>query len=314
VILEDKVAVVTGSGQGMGKAIAIELARAGAKVVVNNRSPESKGGNAKETAKIIKEAGGEAIPIYGDVGQMDVCEKLIKGAVDTWGTIDIVVNNAGINRDRMVWNMSEEEWDAVVDVVLKGTFGCTKFAAVHMREKRKGRIINMTSGAGMDGNAGQPNYSAAKGGIVGFTKSCALALGRYGITVNALSPQADTRMWRSVTPERAREMGVVRGLVTKEEAVAFSDEEVTRRIFGASEDIAPIVIYLASELAANINGQIFFASGGRISLYGTPTKIKTIYKKGKWSFEELASVMPGSLASGLVNPAPPEPPASAKAT
>jgi len=312
VILKDKVALVTGSGQGVGKAIAIELARAGAKVVVNNRSPESKGGNAEETAKIIREAGGEAIPIYGNVGQMDVCEKLIKEAIDHWGTIDILVNNAGINRDRMVWNMSEEEWDEVVDVILKGTFGCTKFAALHMREKRKGRIINMTSGAGIDGNAGQPNYSAAKGGVVGFTKSCALALGRYGVTVNALSPQADTRMWQAVTPERAREMGVVRGLVTKEEAATFSDEEVTRRIFGSSEDIAPIVVYLASDLAANINGQIFFASGGRISLYGAPTQTKTIYKKGRWSFEDLASVMPGSLASGLVNPAPLELPASEK--
>lgn len=311
-VLKDKIAIVTGSGQGMGKAIAIALARAGAKVVVNNRSPESKGGNAEETAKIIKEAGGEAIPIYGNVGHMEVCEKLVKEAIDTWGTIDIVVNNAGINRDRMVWNMSEEEWNAVVDVILKGTFGCTKFAAVHMREKRKGRIINMTSGAGIDGNAGQPNYSAAKGGVVGFTKSCALALGRYGITVNALSPQAETRMWRMVTPERAREMGVVRGLVTKEEAAAISDGEVYTRIFGAAEDVTPIVVYLASDRAANINGQIFFASGGRISLYGAPTQIKTIYKKGRWSFEELASVMPGSLASGLVNPAPLKLPASAK--
>jgi len=314
VVLKDKVAIVTGSGQGIGKKIAIALARSGAKVVVNNRSPESKEGNAEETAKIIKEAGGEAIPIYGNVGHMEVCEKLVKEAIDTWGTIDIVVNNAGINRDRMVWNMSEEEWDAVVDVILKGTFGCTKFAAVHMREKRKGRIINMTSGAGLDGNAGQPNYSAAKGGVVGFTKSCALALGRYGITVNALSPQAETRMWRTVTPERAREMGVVRGLVTKEEAAAISDGEVYTRIFGAAEDITPIIVYLASDRAANINGQIFFASGGRISLYGAPTQIKTIYKKGRWSFEELASVMPGSLASGLVNPAPPELPASAKPT
>jgi NAD(P)-dependent dehydrogenase (short-subunit alcohol dehydrogenase family) len=312
VVLKDKIAVVTGSGQGLGKAIAIALAQAGAKVVVNNRSPESKGGNAEETARIIKEAGGEAIPVYGNVGQMDVCEKLIKEAIDSWGTIDILVNNAGINGDRMVWNMSEEEWDAVVDVILKGSFGCTKFAAAHMREKRRGRIINMTSGAGVDGNAGQPNYSAAKGGIVGFTKSCALALGRYGITVNALSPQADTRMWQAVKPERAREMGVARGLVTKEEAAAISDEEVTERIFGAPEDITPIVVYLASDLAGNINGQIFFASGGRISLYGAPTQIKTIYKKGSWTFEELASVMPGSLASGLVNPAAPEPAASAK--
>jgi NAD(P)-dependent dehydrogenase (short-subunit alcohol dehydrogenase family) len=275
-------------------------------VVVNNRSLESKGGTAEETARIIKEAGGEAIPIYGNVGQMDVCEKVIKTAIDTWGTVDIVVNNAGFNRDRMIWNMSEEEWDAVIDVILKGTFGCTRFAAAHMREKRKGRIINITSAAGIDGNGGQPNYSAAKGGIVGFTKSCALALGRYGITVNALSPQADTRIWRTVTPERAREMGVVRGLVTAEEVATIPDEEVYTRIFGAAEDIAPIVVYLASDQAANINGQVFFASGGRLSLYAPATQTKTIYKKGRWTFEELASVMPASLAAGLVNPVPPE--------
>jgi NAD(P)-dependent dehydrogenase (short-subunit alcohol dehydrogenase family) len=311
-VLKDKVAVVTGSGQGMGKAIAIAFAEAGAKVVVNNRSAESKGGTAEETAKIIKKAGGEAIPVYGDVARMDICEKLIKTAIDTWGTIDILVNNAGLNRDRMLWNMSEEEWDAVVDVVLKGTFGCTKFAAAHMREKRKGRIINIASQAGIDGNGGQPNYSAAKGGVIGFTKSCALALGRYGITVNALSPQADTRIWRSVTPERAREMGVVRGLVTKEEVATIPDDEVYTRIFGASEDIAPIVIYLASDHAANINGQLLAATGGRISIYALPTPLKSIYKKGRWTFEELASVIPSTLSAGLVNPAPPESPSSGK--
>ncbi len=307
-ILKDKVAVVTGSGQGIGKAIAIALAGEGAKVVVNNRSPESKGGTAEETVKTISEAGGKAIAVYGDVAQMDVCEKLIKTAIDSWGTIDILINNAGINRDRMVWNMSEEEWDAVVDVILKGTFGCTKFAAAHMRQQKKGRILNITSQAGLDGNAGQPNYSAAKAGVVGFTKACALALGRYGITVNVLSPQADTRIWRSVTPERAREMGVVRGLVTAEEVATVSDEEVYTRIFGAADDVTPIVVYLASDQAANINGQVFFARGGRISLYAPPTQIKSIYKKGRWNYEELSSLMPSSLAANLVNPAPPEPP------
>lgn len=307
-ILKDKVAVVTGSGQGIGKAIAIALAGEGAKVVVNNRSPESKGGTAEETVKAIIEAGGKAIAVYGDVAQMDVCEKLIKTAIDSWGTIDILINNAGINRDRMVWNMSEEEWDAVVDVILKGTFGCTKFAAAHMRQQKKGRILNITSQAGLDGNAGQPNYSAAKAGVVGFTKACALALGRYGITVNVLSPQADTRIWRSVTPERAREMGVVRGLVTAEEVATVSDEEVYTRIFGAADDVTPIVVYLASDHAANINGQVFFARGGRISLYAPPTQIKSIYKKGRWTYEELSSLMPSSLAANLVNPAPPEPP------
>lgn len=307
-ILKDRVAVVTGSGQGLGKAIAIALAAEGAKVVVNNRSPESKGGIAEETAKIIKDNGGETIAVYGDVARMDVCEKLIKTAIDTWGTIDILVNNAGINRDRMVWNMSEEEWDAVIDVVLKGTFGCTKFAAAHMRQKRKGRIINIVSQAGLDGNSGQPNYSAAKAGVVGFTKSCALALGKNSITVNAIAPQADTRMWHSVTPQRAREMGVIRGLVTAEEVATIADEEVYARIFGSSEDIAPIVTYLASDHAGGINGQVFFATGGRISIYGPSVQVRTIYAKERWTVEELSSLVPSTLAAGLVNPAPPEPP------
>ncbi len=306
--LKDRIAVVTGSGQGIGRAIAIAMAEEGAKVVVNNRSPESKGGTAEETATIIKDTNGEAIAVYGDVAQMNVCERLIKTAIDNWGTIDILVNNAGINRNRMVWNMGEEEWDAVIDVILKGTFGCTKFAAAYMRQQGKGRIINITSQAGFDGNAGQPNYSAAKAGVVGFTKSCALALGRYGVTVNALTPQANTRLWREVTLERAREMGVVRGLVTAEEVATIPDEEVYTRIFGSSEDIAPIVVYLASDQAANINGQVFFASGGRISLYAPWTQIKSIYNKGRWTQEELASLMPASLAAGLVNQAPLQPP------
>jgi len=308
-ILKDRVAVVTGSGQGLGKAIAIALAAEGAKVVVNNRSPESKGGTAEETAKIIKDNGGEAIAVYGDVARMDVCEKLIKTAIDTWGTIDILVNNAGINRDRMVWNMSEEEWDAVIDICLKGTFGCTKFAAAHMRQQRKGRIINMVSQAGLDGNSGGPNYSAAKAGIVGFTKSCALALGKNSITVNAIAPQAETRMWHGMTPQRAREMGVQRGLVTAEEIANVADEDVYARIVGASEDVAPIVAYLASDQAGSINGQVFFATRGRISIYAPSTQVRTIYAKERWTVDELSSIVPSTLAAGLVNPAPPEPPA-----
>jgi len=295
-VLKDKVAIVTGSGQGLGKAIAVALAEEGAKVVVNNRSRESSEGTAEETADKIKNNGGEALAIYGDVGKIDVCEKLIKTAIERWGRIDILINNAGINWSRMVWNMSEEEWDAVINVNMKGTFGCTKFAVVYMRQQREGRIINITSQAGLDGNAEMPSYSAAKAGVVGFTKSCALSLGRYGITVNALSPQADTRMWRGVTPERAREMGVIRGLVNKEVAETIPDEEVHSRIFGSPEDIAPMVVYLASPQAAKINGQVFFASGGRISVYAPCTQIKSIYKKGRWSYEELLSIIPASLA------------------
>jgi NAD(P)-dependent dehydrogenase (short-subunit alcohol dehydrogenase family) len=299
-ILKDKVAVVTGSGQGLGKAIAIALAEEGAKVVTNNRSAESIGGPAEETARAIVEAGGEAIAVYGDVAQIYACEKLINTAINSWGIIDILINNAGINRDRMVWNMSEEDWDAVMDVNLKGTFGCTKFAAAHMRQQRKGRIINIASQAGIDGNAYMPAYSAAKAGIVGFTKSCALALGRYGITVNVLCPQADTRMWRSATIEQARELGVLRGLVTPEEVTKIPEEEVYTRVFGSTMDVAPIVVYLASNEAASINGQVFFATQGRIGLYGPWTQTKALDKKGRWTVEELSAVIPSWVSSDIV--------------
>ena len=291
-ILKGKVAVVTGSSLGIGKAIAIALAQEGAKVVTNNRNQESKEGTAEQTAEIIKAAGGEAVAVYGDISKMDTCEKLIQTAIDKWGTIDILVNNAAINRDRMVWNMSEEEWDTVINVILKGTFGCSKFASAQMRQQKRGRIINITSQAGLDGNAGQPNYSAAKAGIVGFTRSCALALGRYGITVNALSPQADTRIWRSVSPDRAREMGIVRGLVKREEVASIPDEEVYSRVFGSPESVAPLVVYLGSDQASNINGQIFFATQGRISLYGPWTQTKSLDKKGRWTVEELSAALP----------------------
>lgn len=307
--LKGKVAVVTGSGQGLGKAIAVDLAREGAKVVVNNRSPQSQGGTAEETARLIKDNGGEAIAVYGDIGSMAFCERLIGAAIDAWGTIDILVNNAGMNRDKMVWNMTEEEWDAVVDVILKGTFACTKFASAHMRKQRSGRVVNMTSQAGISGNSGQPNYSAAKGGIVGFTKSCALALGRNGITVNAIAPQADTRIWRTATPERAREMGIARGLVTAAEAAMISDDEVYEKIFGSSEDIAPLVTYLAGDQAGDVNGQVFFASGGRISIYAQPVQEKSIYSKQRWTVKDLSLIVPATLMAGVANPAPAQPPA-----
>lgn len=295
-VLRDKVAVVTGSGQGLGKAFAIALAEEGAKVITNDISPKESGCSAEDTADAIKRAGGDAMAIHGDVAQMSTCERLIKAAIDAWGSIDILVNNAGINRDRMIWNMTEQEWDEVINVILKGTFGCTKFAAAQMRQQKRGRIINISSQAGLDGNSGQPNYSAAKSGIVGLTKSCALALAKYGVTVNALCPQADTTLWRNVNPDRAREMGVARGLVTKEAAAKIPDKELYTRIFGSPKDVAPIVVYLASDQAASINGQVFFATGGLVSIYAPSNQIRTIYKNGRWSYEELASLIPASLA------------------
>lgn len=305
--LKDKVAVITGSGQGIGRAIALAMAKEGARVVTNNRRLGTPGGDAETTAKEIIDMGGQAVPFFGEIGSMEVGQKIIDTAIDNFGRIDIVVNNAGLNRARMLWNMSEEEWDDVINVILKGTFACTKFAAIRMREQRSGRIINIISEAGLDGAVGQPNYSAAKAGLTGFTKSCALALGRYGVTVNAVAPQADTRMWKSMPPERAKEMIVTRRLATTEEVANLSHEEVCAKL-GDPADIGPLVVYLASDAAANINGQTFYAQDGRIAVYAPWTQVQTIYKDGRWTAEELETVVPNAMAKNLVNPAPAEPP------
>lgn len=304
--LKGKVAVVTGSGQGIGRAMAIALAKEGAKVVTNNRRPGTDGGDAETTAKAVRDMGGQAIAFFAEIGSMEVGEKIVETAVKNFGRIDILVNSAALNRDRMVWNMSEEEWDEVIKVILKGTFACTKFACIKMREQRSGRIINVTSESGLDGNSGQPNYSSAKSGVAGFTKSCALALGRSGITVNAIAPQADTRMWRSIPVDRVRDVAVMRGLITKEEAGRLTLDEVYDAI-GHPEGVANLVTYLATDEAANVNGQIFYASGGRISIYAPSNKMQTIFKKGGWNLDDLLSVMPATLTKNLVNPAPPEP-------
>jgi len=305
--LRDRVAIVTGSGQGIGRAIAIALAGEGAKVVTNNRKPGTSGGDAETAAKEIIDMGGQAVPFFGEIGSMEVGQKIIDAAIDNFGRIDILVNNAGLNRARMLWNMSEEEWDDVINVILKGTFACTKFAAIPMREQRSGRIINIISEAGLDGAVGQPNYSAAKAGLTGFTISCALALGRSGVTVNAVAPQADTRMWKSMPPERAKEMIVTRRLATTEEVANLSHEEVCAKL-GDPADIGPLVAYLASDAAANINGQIFYSQGGRVALYAPWTQVQTIYKEGRWTVEELETVVPSVMVKNLVNPAPAEPP------
>jgi NAD(P)-dependent dehydrogenase (short-subunit alcohol dehydrogenase family) len=225
-------------------------------------------------------------------------ERIIKTAIDAFGRLDILVNNAGILRDRMVYNMSPEEWDIVMKVHLYGTFNCTKPACVLFRQQKSGRIINTASESGL-GNMGQANYSAAKEGIVGFTRTVARDMGRYGVTCNALRPRAATRL--TVSPElhaaieRAKATGtalppgadVIAKMVEPDKMIAF-------------------VAYLASDAAANINGCTFLISGDQISLYQDPIPIKTIYKKGSWTLDELMEIVPNTLAAGLINPAPPK--------
>ena len=304
-VLEGKVAVVTGSGQGIGKAMAIGMAQEGAKVITNNRRPGAEGGDAETTAKEIRDAGGEAVAVFADVAKFDDAQQLIQAAVDNFGRIDILVNCAGADAPRMIWNMSEEEWDRCLNSFLKGTFNCTRFASALMRQQRGGRIISMSSDAWL-GTVGHANYGAAKAGIVGFTRAIARELGRYGITCNAVCPEAATRF--TLAPE------VVAGFKKRYEAGLITKERLDELLSVPSpEYIAPLIICLASDKAGNINGQVLRASGGEITLFSEPIRMKSIFKsEGIWSQEELSELIPKTLAAGLVNPAPPEAPKEEK--
>jgi NAD(P)-dependent dehydrogenase (short-subunit alcohol dehydrogenase family) len=289
--LQGKSIVITGSGRGIGRALATLAAAEGAKVVVNDPGVSMDGSGsdkspADEVVDALRSAGGTAVANYDSVASMQGGENIVKTCVDSFGRIDCLINVAGILRDRMIFNMSEQEWDDVIAVHLKGHFACTRAAVVLMRQQRYGRIINFSSISGLRGNAGQANYAAAKAGIAGFTRVVARDLGRYGVTCNAIAPMAITRMTAAV-PQRPG--GVVSGDV----------QEML------PEHIAPMTLYLATDEAWNINGQIFHVAGGMVSLARTETPIATITKNGKWTLEELAMLVPQYLVQGMPNPAPP---------
>ncbi len=304
-VLEGKVAVVTGSGQGIGKAVAIGMAREGAKVVTNNRRQGAEGGDAETTAKEIRDAGGQAVAVFADIAKFAEGEMVIQVAVDNFGRVDILANCAGADAPRMVWNLSEEQWDLCLNSYLKGTFNCTRFACGHMREQRWGRIINLSSDAWL-GTVGHANYGAAKAGIVGFTRAVAREMGRYSVTCNAVCPEAATRF--SLAPD------VVAGFKKRYESGLITKQRLDELInMPSAEYVAPLIIYLASDESGNINGQVLRASGGEITLFSEPIRMKSIFKnEGIWTQEELAALIPKTLAVGLVNPAPPEAPKEEK--
>jgi NAD(P)-dependent dehydrogenase (short-subunit alcohol dehydrogenase family) len=302
--LEGKIAVITGAGRGIGRGMALLFAQEGAKVVVNDPGVNTDGsgndaGPADQVVAEIKAAGGEAVSNYDTVSTADGGERMIQTALDTFGQLDILVNNAGILRDRMIFNLSEEDWDAVIAVHLKGHFNCTKPASIIFRQQRHGRIINMSSTSGIIGNAGQANYGAAKSGIAGFTRVVAKDLGRYGVTCNAIAPGAATRLTATV-PQSARELRTRAGITG-----AASNRPPAAMQLREPEYIAPMAAYLATDDAWNVNGQIFHVAGGTIGLAHHPTPMRTIWKPAMWTLDELCEIVPGQLMAGTSNPAPP---------
>ena len=243
-LLNNSVAIVTGGSRGIGRGICLELARAGAKVVVNYAGHAEK---AEETVRLIQEIGGNAIAVQGDVSKKEDVARLISTTLETYDKIDILVNNAGITRDTLLLRMKESDWDAVLDTNLKGVFLCTKEVAKPMMKQRKGIIINISSVVGLTGNAGQANYASAKAGVIGFTKSIAKELASRGIRVNAVAP----------------------GYIQTDMTEAMADgvkEQILGHIplgrMGTAEDIAQTVLFLASPAASYITGQTISVDGG----------------------------------------------------
>ncbi|MFI1563166.1 3-oxoacyl-ACP reductase [Streptomyces sp. NPDC020490] len=285
--LEGLSALVTGAGRGLGRAEALELARLGAAVVVNDYgqpgrdgSGNASAGPAEQVAAEIRAAGGTALAHTGDVSDFAQAREMVESVIAEYGHLDILVNNAGILRDRMVFSMTEDEWDSVIRVHLKGHFNTTRFAAAHWRERSKatgapvyGRIVNTSSEAFLAGSAGQPNYAAAKGGIVGLTTSTALALAKYGVTANVICPRARTRMTEDVFAGLA---GPADGGLDPL----------------APEHVAPLVGYLASPAASRINGQLLVVHGGMVAVVERPrVRAKFDSKQDTFTHDELDALL-----------------------
>ncbi len=286
-MLQGKVALVTGAGRGIGREIALMMAKEGAAVVVNDLGAGI-GGQGKDTSPaqevvdIIRKNGGKALVNGGSVASFQDAQKMIKDAVENFGRIDIVVNNAGILRDVIFHKMTEDDWDAVLAVHLKGTFNTSRAAAPFFKDQNGGAIINFTSTSGLLGNMGQVNYGAAKLGIVGLTRNAALDMRKFNVRVNAVAPFAWTRLTASIPgaddPNNVR----INNLKKMDPA-----------------QIAPLVTFLGSEGAKEITGQVFCVRGNEIILFSLPRPVRQVHKSGGWSPQDVAEIIPGAFKSNF---------------
>jgi NAD(P)-dependent dehydrogenase (short-subunit alcohol dehydrogenase family) len=295
-ICDGRVVIVTGAGRGIGRGHALEFARQGAKVVVNDLGANVDGtgssdGPAGAVVDEIRAMGGKAVANGDNVADWEGARRLINAAINEWGGLDVLVNNAGILRDRMLVNMTEQEWDAVINVHLKGTFAPTRWAAAYWRDRVKGgesndaRVINTTSTSGIFGNPGQTNYGAAKSGIASFSVIAARELGRYGVTVNAIAPGALTRMTENLGMGRR--------------AAERAPEEFDRT---SPDNIAPLVVWLGSERSREVTGRVFLVSGGTISIAEGWRRGATVEHNDRWDPAELTKVVPDLLANSETAP------------
>lgn len=301
---EQKTVVVTGGGRGIGREVALAFAQEGANVVVVDPGVDRGGRGtdasvAQQVADEIQQQGGHALAQTGSVADFGQAGAMIEETLRTFGHLDVLINCAGVLRERMVWNLSDDDWNTVIGVHLNGTFNMTHHAAVHMREQQYGRIINFASDA-WRGSVGQSNYGAAKGGIVSFTYATARELGKYGVTVNAVCPAAATRMTLDEGVKQGMRKRLEAGLITQEQYEHLTD-------IPGPEFVPPIVLYLATDAAADINGQVFHAEKGHIGIYAQPEETHILYKtsdEGRFGLDELKQLVPQMLLTGYVNPAP----------